>query len=66
MEIDELRDNCLAKTATAESTPFGPDTLVFKVYNKMFCLCNISDFKSVNLKRNPEKAIELREQYYAV
>lgn len=66
MEIDQLRDYCLEKKSTTESTPFGPDTLVFKVKNKIFCTFRMSNFLSVNLKCDPEKAIELRERYYAV
>ncbi|HAD96748.1 MAG TPA: MmcQ-like protein [Cryomorphaceae bacterium] len=64
MNIEELRLYCLGKPGTTESTPFGEDTLVFKVAGKMFALTSLSsaDF-SVNLKCNPEKVPELREQY---
>ncbi|GAB5540056.1 MAG: MmcQ/YjbR family DNA-binding protein [Salibacteraceae bacterium] len=63
MNIEEFRDYCLAKPSVSESTPFGPDTLVFKVMNKMFALCDIDAFESVNLKCDPERSIELRAQY---
>ncbi len=63
MNIEEFRTYCLSKTATTEGTPFGPDVLVFKVADKMFALCDIQKFESVNLKCDPEKAIILREQY---
>lgn len=66
MDIEFLRDYCLTKPFVTEDTPFGPDTLVFKVHNKMFCLCSIDNFQSLNLKCDPEKAVELREQYAAV
>jgi len=66
MHIESFRDYCLAKPGTTEHTPFGPDTLVFKVLDKMYALCNIENFESINLKCNPEKAIELREQFEAV
>ena len=66
MDILHLREYCLAKKAVTEDTPFDEVTLVFKVAGKMFCLCNIEKFVSVNLKCDPEKAIELREQYIAV
>jgi len=41
--------------------------LVFKVNGKMFALTNIDDEElSVNLKCDPEKAIDLREHYPCV
>lgn len=64
MNIEDFRTYCLSKRATTEETPFGDDTLVFKVAGKMFALCSISDFGSgITLKCAPEKAVELREQY---
>jgi predicted DNA-binding protein (MmcQ/YjbR family) len=63
MNIEEYRDFCLSLKGCTESTPFGPDVLVFKVGGKMFSLCDLKDFKRINLKSEPEKAIELREQY---
>lgn len=61
MYIDEYREYCLLKYGVTESTPFGPDTLVFKVMNKMFAITGIDDFEFINLKSTPERAIELRE-----
>lgn len=46
--------------------PFGGDTLVFKVGSKMFALTDIENFKSINLKCNPEDTIELRNQYFGI
>ncbi|MDP2174690.1 MAG: MmcQ/YjbR family DNA-binding protein [Bacteroidota bacterium] len=63
MDIETFRNYCLAKKGTSEECPFGPDTLVFKVMGKLFALCSLNDFQSINLKCNPEKAIELREEY---
>lgn len=64
MNIEDFRANCLAKAGTTEETPFGVDTLVFKVAGKMYALCSISDYGSgITLKCEPEKAEELREQY---
>jgi predicted DNA-binding protein (MmcQ/YjbR family) len=67
MEIDELRDYCLSKKGVTEEFPFDEVTLVFKVMNKMFCLAGLEKWergeKTINLKCDPEKAIELREQY---
>lgn len=63
MDIEKFREYCLQLPGTEEDCPFGPDTLVFKIKGKMFALCGISDFSSINLKCDPEKAIELREKY---
>ena len=63
MNIEEYRDYCLAKKGVTESFPFDDVVLVFKVMNKMFALTNINNFESINLKCDPEKAIELRESY---
>lgn len=63
MNIEEFREYCLAKPGTTEETPFGPDTLVFKVMGKMYALTGIDSFEFINLKCDPEYAIELREKY---
>ncbi len=63
MNIEEFRTYCLAKKGTSESLPFDENTLVFKVMDKMFSLGNLEGSLSVNLKCDPEKAIELREEY---
>lgn len=66
MFIDEYRDYCLKKAGVTESTPFGPDTLVFKVMNKVFAITGIDEFEFINLKSTPEKAIELRETHEGI
>ncbi len=63
MNIEELRDYCLSKKGTSEGFPFDETTLVFKVMDKMFAITDIEDDFGVNLKCDPEKAIELREHY---
>jgi predicted DNA-binding protein (MmcQ/YjbR family) len=63
MNIEELRDYCLAKPATSEGMPFDDEVLVFKVGGKIFALVNINKFESINLKCDPDKALELRAQY---
>jgi predicted DNA-binding protein (MmcQ/YjbR family) len=66
MNVESLREYCLSKKGTTESFPFDEDTLVFKVMGKMFCLVSLSEPDSINLKCDPEKAVELREQYDCV
>lgn len=66
MDIETLRDYCLSKPRATESFPFGEDTLVFKVDEKIFLLTGLSDGGHFNVKCNPELAIELRERYAEV
>jgi predicted DNA-binding protein (MmcQ/YjbR family) len=63
MNIEEFRDFCLSLPGTTEETPFGPDTLVFKVSGKVFALTDLQTFASVNLKCDPERAADLRERH---
>lgn len=66
MDIETFRSYCLDKKMASESLPFGDDTLVFKVVDKIFAIADITLFESINLKCDPEQAILLREQYPAV
>jgi predicted DNA-binding protein (MmcQ/YjbR family) len=56
MNIEDFRDHCIQKPGVTESFPFDNDTLVFKVMDKMFALCNIENFESANLKCDPNLA----------
>lgn len=66
MNIEELRDYCLSKPYATESFPFNDSALVFKVKNKMFALTGLDGPLSINLKCDPEKAIQLRESHDSV
>jgi predicted DNA-binding protein (MmcQ/YjbR family) len=64
MNIEELREYCLSKDFTEETFPFDETTLVFKVWGKAFLLVDIVEKPlSFNVKCDPEKAIQLREQH---
>jgi predicted DNA-binding protein (MmcQ/YjbR family) len=63
MNIEEIRDYCLAKEGADEALPFDEDTLVFRVNKKMFLLVSLENPNTINLKCNPERAVELREHY---
>ena len=64
MDIEQLREYCLRKPDAEETLPFGPDTLVFKVHGKIFLLTGLDSHPlQFNVKCDPDKAIELREQY---
>ncbi len=70
MTIDQFRDYCLSKKATTEHFPFDNDVLVFKVLNKMFALASLKKWEGgdgyMNLKCDPEYALELRESYESI
>ncbi len=70
MNIQQLYEYCLSKKGVTEHFPFDEDTLVFKVGGKMFCLTSLQNWEkgnpSLNLKCDPEKAIELRAAYEAI
>ena len=66
MNIEEYRDFFFFFPSVTEEFPFDNQTLVFKVAGKMFALAGIDLFASVNLKCDPERAIELREQHDAI
>ena len=66
MNIEEFRIYCLQKNDVIESFPFDEQTLVFKVKGKMFALTDLMESFSINIKCDPDKAIELREHYSCV
>ena len=70
MDIQQLYEFCLNKKGVTEHFPFDEDTLVFKVGGKMFCLTSLSEWEkgtpSLNLKCDPERALELRAEYEAI
>lgn len=67
MTLPDVIARCLALPGVEETTPFGPDVLVYKVGGKMFALTNPDDVPPrVNLKCDPERAIDLRERFEAV
>ena len=67
MNIEEIREYALSLKNVSESFPFGNDTLVFKVNNKIFLLASLSaEVLQFNVKCDPEYAIELREQFSSI
>lgn len=66
MNVEDVRMYCLSKKGVTESFPFDETTLVFKVLGKMFALVSLDDDHGLNLKCDPDKAIELREHYNSV
>jgi predicted DNA-binding protein (MmcQ/YjbR family) len=67
MDLSQFREYCLSKPRATEETPFGPDVLVFKVAGKMFALAVLDEVPTmVNLKCDPDLALDLRDRYEQV
>ncbi len=67
MNVEDLREYALSLEDVSESFPFGNDTLVFKIHNKIFLLVSLSSpVLQFNVKCNPEYAEELREKYSSI
>jgi len=64
MNIEEFREYCIQKKGVTEEFPFDEQTLVFKVLGKMFALSGLErQPPQINLKCDPDRSVELREQY---
>ncbi len=64
---DDARAFVMRMGMVTEETPFGPDVLVYKVLGKMFATLGFEDeVGRMNLKCDPERALELREEFEAV
>jgi len=67
MNIEQIREFCLKKKGVTEEFPFDEETLVFKVAGKIFLLASLESIPlQINLKCDPEIAVELREEYESV
>ena len=66
MNIEEIQAYCCSKSHTSEDMPFDDTTLVFRVCGKIFALLSLDEPLSINLKCDPVKAIELREEFSGI
>lgn len=66
MNIELIREYCLRKKFVTEKLPFNEDSPVYKVMGKIFLIAGLEPPISINLKCDPEKAVELREKYDCV
>jgi predicted DNA-binding protein (MmcQ/YjbR family) len=67
MDLEFLRNYCLSKNGVSEDFPFDETTLVFRVGGKIFALTDVENIPfSINLKCDPEKAVELRELHESI
>ena len=64
MDLADFCSECLSLPGAEETTPFGPEVLVYKVAGKMFALAIPDEHpQRVNLKCDPERALELLDRY---
>jgi len=66
MNLEKVRIYCLSKKGVKESLPFDDVSPVYKVMGKIFLILSINIPHSINVKCEPEKAVELRERFDAV
>lgn len=68
VNLNTIREYCLKKPGkVTEDFPFDEEVLVLRVKKKIFLLTSIYQRPlALNLKSDPEQAIEWREQYEAV
>jgi predicted DNA-binding protein (MmcQ/YjbR family) len=67
MDVEQFQAYCLSKPATSEDFPFGEENMCLRVGGKIFAICDLVNLPfSVNLKCDPDRAVELREQYEEV
>lgn len=66
MDLQEVIEYALNKKEVKESLPFDEDSPVYKVGGKIFMIASITPPYSINLKCEPEYAVELREKYNAI
>ena len=66
VDPESIDDKLNSWVGVTRSFPFDDKTLVYKVGGKMFALFDVDNFEGVNLKCDPERAVELREQYFGI
>ncbi len=66
-DLEVLRTHLLHFPETSEETPFGPEVLVYKVAGKMFATLSPDEVPvRMNLKCDPDRALELRDEHDAI
>ena len=64
MTIDSFREYCLSKRGVTEDFPFDEVTLCLRVGGKIFAITGLdAETFTVNLKCEPDYAVELRERH---
>lgn len=64
MDIEQFRAYCFTKKGVTENFPFDEVTLCVRVAGKIFAITGLDNERfTVNLKCDPDYALELREQH---
>lgn len=67
MDLPDVIEHCLSLPSAEETQPFGPEALVYKVGGKMFAVTVPEEHPaSINLKCDPQRAVELRDTYQGI
>ncbi|SFD38654.1 MmcQ/YjbR family DNA-binding protein [Flavobacterium phragmitis] len=67
MNIEELREYCLSIKDATEYMPFKDEYLIFRIFDKWFAVNPLNDPElKISVKCDPEKAIDLRDNYNCV
>lgn len=66
-DLEAIRTHLLSFPESTEETPFGPEVLVYKVAGKMFATLSPDEVPvRMNLKCDPDRALELRDEHEAI
>ena len=63
MDILDLRNYILSLPLVEECQPFGDDVVVYKIGGRMFACYILQHTERIAVKCEPERAIELRDEY---
>ena len=66
-EIEDIHEAILSYPETGVSEPFGPEVLVYKVVGKVVAIMAPERVPvMLNLKCDPERALDLRDEYASI
>lgn len=66
MNIETVRDYCLSLPLVTEDFPFDDQTLAFRIMDRIFACMDMERPEWVTMKCNPDRALELREEYVEI
>lgn len=66
MDTESARTYLLNKPEATESFPFGPETYVYKLHDKVFAIIGEHDGPGINLKCDPDQALALRDIFSGI
>lgn len=67
MNIEQVREYCLALPGVTEDSPYGPDMIVFRIERKIFLHLPLEYADPrISIKLPPEEGQELREKYETI